>query len=94
MSLAYYVYYRVSQPVQARTRVKQIQSVVRDRTGIGGRLLSKRDDIATWMEIYEGVEDPGVFEECLAAAVQQAQFAAVLETGSVRHMECFEEPCA
>ncbi len=54
----------------------------------------KRDDPSTWMEIYEGVEDAGKFEQCLAAVLRSTDFAAVLDTGSVRHMECFEDSCA
>ena len=48
----------------------------------------------TWMEIYEGVGDIDAFEQCLAAAAQAANFAAVLVAGGVRHMERFEDPCA
>ena len=91
MSLSYYIYYRVAQPAQAQALVRHIQATLKANTGIGGRLLRKRDDPSTWMEIYEGVGDIDVFEQCLAAAVQAADFAAVLITGSVRHMECFED---
>jgi hypothetical protein len=56
-----------------------------------GRLLRKRDDAMTWMETYEGVQDPDAFERDLLSAVRAAQFAAVLEPGGDRHMECFLE---
>jgi len=91
---SYYIYYRVAQPAQAQTLVRHIQSSLKARTGIDGRLLRKRDDPSTWMEIYERVEDVDVFEQCLAAAVRATNFEAVLATGDVRHMECFEGPCA
>lgn len=94
MSLSYYIYYRVAQPTQAQTLVQHIQSLLKDASGIKGRLLRKRDDPSTWMEIYEGVSDVAVFEQCLAAAVQATNFAAVLVDGGVRHMECFEDSCA
>ena len=94
MSLSYYIYYRVAQPAQARTLVRDIQSALKSRTGIDARLLRKRDDPSTWMEIYEGVGDIDAFEQCLAAAVQATNFAAVLVTDGVRHMECFEDSCA
>ena len=91
MSLSYYIYYRVAQPAQAQTLVRDLQTALKSRTGIAGRLLRKRDDPTTWMEVYEGVEEPDAFEQCLAAGVQTINFAAVLETSGVRHMECFED---
>lgn len=91
---SYYIYYRVAHPAQARTQVRHIQAAVMSKTGIGGRLLSKRDDPSTWMEIYEDVGDSDAFEQCLAAAVQAANFATVLEPRGERHMECFEASCA
>lgn len=80
--------------MQARKLVRLVQSALKNETGIDGRLLRKRDDPSTWMEIYEGVGDAGKFEQCLAAVLQATDFAAALATGSVRHMECFEDSCA
>jgi hypothetical protein len=94
LSLSYYIYYRVSQPAQAQTLVRHVQAALKSRTGIDGRLLRKRDDPSTWMEIYEGVDDAGMFEQCLAAILQAENFTAVLVAGGVRHMECFEDSCA
>ncbi len=94
MPLSYYIYYRVAQPAQAQTRARQVQAALKDKTGIDGRLLRKRDDPSTWMEIYEGVADADAFEQCLEEAVQATNFATVLVVGGVRHMECFEDSCA
>ena len=91
MALSYYIYYRVAQPAQAHGLVRDIQSAVKTRLGIAGRLLKRRDDPATWMEIYEGVSDAPAFEQHLASAVYAANFASVTEAGSTRHMECFED---
>ena len=74
--------------------VDAIQSAVKSRTGVAGRLLMKRDDPATWMEVYEDVGDAHVFEQSLSAAVQSTDFASVMQSGAVRHMECFENECA
>ena len=93
MPISYYIYYRVAQPAQAQSRVQHIQAALKAQTGIDGRLLRKRDDPSTWMEIYEGVREIDAFEHCLTAAVQATNFAAVLETDGVRHMECFEDAC-
>jgi Domain of unknown function (DUF4936) len=94
VSFSYYIYYRVAQPTQAQALVRRVQAELKDKTGIDGRLLKKRDDPATWMEIYEGVVDAGGFEQCLGATLQASDFASALETGGARHMECFEDPCA
>lgn len=94
MSVSYYIYYRVAKPDLASALVRNIQTSLRSSTGIAGRLLRRRDDPATWMEIYEGVEQATQFESCLNSVVQAADFGAVLERGAVRTMECFEETCA
>ena len=94
MSLSYYIYYRVAAPAQARKLVQHIQSALKIETGIDGRLLTKRDDPSMWMEIYEGVDDGGKFEQALAVILQAANFSSALAASSVRRMECFEESCA
>ena len=94
MAWSYYIYYRIAQPALARPLVERIQAAVKAGTGITGRLRYKRDDPLTWMEIYEDVTDGASFEDCLAEAVQGCDFGALMGTGSKRHMECFEYPCA
>ena len=93
MSLSYYIFYRVADPAQARKLVRHIQSVLKIETGINGRLLTKRDDPSTWMEIYEGVGDGGKFEQALGVILQTADFSSALAAGSVRHLECFDDSC-
>jgi hypothetical protein len=92
--LSYYVYYRVTQASQATALAHELLAAMKQKTGIAGRLLRKRDDPATWMEIYEGVEDAPAFERSLAECVATTRFTGVLQSGSTRHLECFEEPCA
>ncbi len=94
MPLSYYVYYRVGDASQATALANKLLAAMKRKTGIAGRLLRKRDDPATWMEIYEGVQDATAFERSLAECVEATQFTSVLQTGSARHLECFEEPCA
>jgi hypothetical protein len=94
LPLSYYVYYRVTQASQATALAHALLATMKQKTGIAGRLLRKRDDPATWMEIYEGVQDAAAFERSLAECVEATQFAGVLQSGSARHLECFEEPCA
>ncbi|HEV8646740.1 MAG TPA: DUF4936 family protein [Burkholderiales bacterium] len=94
MALCYYVYYRVTQPQQAGLAVRGMQSALLVRSGVRGRLLTKRDEPGLLMEVYEGVNDAPAFEaelDCLIAAMKLDGFLA---PGSRRHTECFEEPCA
>ena len=94
LPFSYYIYYHVGQPDRARDLVRSIQASVVEQSGIAGRFLTKRDDPATWMEIYEGVTDTAALEACLAGCVKAANFASVVADGGTRHIECFEEPCA
>jgi len=94
LPFSYYIYYRVAQPGQARTLAARVLADLKNKTGIEGRLLTKRNDPATWMEVYEDVRDARTFEECLAATVQEMNFGSILEAGGERHLECFENSCA
>ena len=91
MSPNYYVYYRVAldQAERARGVVEALQDDVFARTGVRGRLLHRRDDPATWMEIYEGISDEHAFDAALAAAVGRSGFSGMLAAGSRRITEIF-----
>jgi len=91
VSVALYVYYRVARPDDpaALALVHAVQEDVRGATGVAGRLLRRRDDPATWMEVYEGVADAEAFERALEAALARHAFGSVLAAGAVRHAERF-----
>ncbi len=91
MNSRYYIYYRVpaENAVRARTAVSALQRELSDMTGIGGRLLRRRDDEATWMEIYENVQDGARFEAGLAELVERHGIRALLAPGSSRKQEVF-----
>src|SRR5262245_18314781 len=63
----YYVYYKVpaERTAALRALVAQLFDEVKRQTGIKGRWLRRRDDPATYMEIYEGVKDAKAFEALL-----------------------------
>ena len=99
MKLNFYIYYRV--PAQnadrARAAVNALQRELSDNAGVGGRLLRRRDDETTWMEIYENVQDGARFEAELAKLVERHRLAGLLVPGSSRKQEVFralESPCA
>jgi hypothetical protein len=91
VTLSFYIYYRV--PAQnaerARAAVLELQRELSDIAGIGGRLLRRRDDETTWMEIYENVQDGARFEAELAKLVEHHGLAALLVPGSSRKQEVF-----
>ena len=93
MSLNYYVYYRIpaGNAERARTAVVSLQRELAGATGIGGRLLRRRDDETTWMEIYEGVEDAPRFEAKLAELVERHGVKALLAPNSPRKQEVFRD---
>lgn len=64
----YYVYYKVPPDrVDAlRSAVTAIFGAVERQTGVRGRWMRRRDDAATYMEVYEGVKDEAAFELLLA----------------------------
>ena len=92
----YYVYYRVRADVgheDAEATVRAMQAALERRTGVAGRLMERRDDAVTWMEVYEGVADPQAFEAALRIETDEYRVASIVEPGSARHTERFIE-CA
>jgi len=91
VKLNFYIYYRV--PAQnadrVRAAVNALQRELSDNAGVGGRLLRRRDDETTWMEIYENVQDGARFEAELAKLVERHGLAALLVPGSSRKQEVF-----
>jgi len=88
---SYYIYYRVT-PGNAERALAAVGALQRDlseATGIGGRLLRRRDDETTWMEIYESVPDGARFEMELAQLVARHGILALLVPGSSRKQEVF-----
>ncbi|MCW5606243.1 MAG: DUF4936 family protein, partial [Burkholderiales bacterium] len=63
----------------------------RKAAGVQGRLLRKRGEPLLWMEIYENVGDEAQFEWALADAAGRLGIQGFLQTGTQRHVECFEE---
>jgi hypothetical protein len=84
---SYYVYYRVdvARLPALRGQVERLLAAVEAGTGVRGRWMRRRDEPATYMEVYENVRDEAGFESLLARE------AAPL--GLERHVERFV-PCA
>lgn len=64
---SYYVYYKVSleQLPALRRAVQALFASIEKECGVRGRWLRRRDDAATYMEVYDGVKDASAFEAVL-----------------------------
>ena len=63
----YYVYYKVEpgRVEELRPRVDALFEKIQDQFGVHGRLMRRRDDPTTYMEVYEDVKDERGFEALL-----------------------------
>ena len=85
---SYYVWYRLAgDACEARAAVTAMMLDVAVECGVVGRLMKRADDPATWMEVYESVDDPSEFEHALAEAIARHGAQAYADGG--RHVECF-----
>jgi hypothetical protein len=88
----YFVWYRVQgDHAGAHAAVTALMQDVYRNAGVTGRVLVRRDDPRTWMEVYEHVADTSRFEQELAAAVARHDIARWSE-GGARHTEPFVAP--
>ncbi|MFC3531044.1 DUF4936 family protein [Vogesella facilis] len=87
MALSLYIYYRVDGNfLPAQQQANALLAEIQQKTGIAGRLLRRRDDAQTWMEIYEPIGDAAAFGAALQAAVARQPLLAALQ----RHEEWFQ----
>ena len=64
---SYYVYYRVDagRVAALRDEVRQLFRSIEAATGVRGRWMRRRDEPATYMEVYEDIGDEQAFEALL-----------------------------
>ena len=77
----YYVYYKVD-PARleaVRTQVEKLFAAVERQCGVRGRWMRRRDDPATYMEVYEGVSDEKAFEDALLQKAKNLPIPRKLE---------------
>lgn len=89
MSTSYFVWYRIAgDPGAARAAVDALMRDVFANAGVAARLLVRRDDPRTWMEVYDNVADASRFEDVLAVGALRHEVARFAEEGK-RHLEPF-----
>jgi hypothetical protein len=87
----FYVWYTVTGELEAAVRtIGALFDALASRTGVGRRLLARRDDPSTWMEVYENVADARGFERALAELVRDLGADRIADAGK-RHVERFAE---
>jgi IMP cyclohydrolase len=66
---SYFVYYRVEagRVASLRDEVHRMFRTIEAATGVRGRWMRRRDEAATYMEVYEAVGDEAAFESLLAS---------------------------
>ena len=79
----YYVYYKLNaeQVAPAASLVNELFEQIKQKFGVHGRWMRRRDDQSTYMEVYEGVRDGAAFE-----ALMQSEAARF---GVPRRLEIF-----
>ena len=83
----YYVWYTVAADrAAALAAVSALLAAVEDATGVAGRVLARREDPSTWMEIYENVTDTAAFDRALGALARRH---GVDRIAAARHVERF-----
>jgi hypothetical protein len=90
MSQSYYIYYRVAaSPAEVRAAVSAMQAALSQETSVQGCLRHRLEDQATWMEVYEDIPDPTIFDRQLDLAVERFGLRRLLAPGAERHVERF-----
>lgn len=84
-----YVYYRLraGSGVDAAARIDELLDALAPLCKDRPRRVTRCDDAATWMEIYEGISDWRAFEAALDAEAKRLSIAALVDGD--RHLECF-----
>jgi hypothetical protein len=79
--LNYYVYYKVppERLADVTLAVELLFQTVKQKFGVHGRWMRRRDDLTTYMEVYEGVRDEPGFEEVLEREGAQFGLARKVE---------------
>jgi hypothetical protein len=88
---SFYVYYKIDPTHlgKLRSAVQAMFQALQRECGVHGRWLHRRDDPATYMEVYDGVSDAAGFQRLLAQASEHHGVSACLAPGSIRHAEIF-----
>jgi Domain of unknown function (DUF4936) len=87
----FYIYYRIAaaHAADARAALEGVMHALELRFAVSGRLLRAQNDADLWMEVYESVGDPVLFEAAMNKLLAETRFASWLALGSARRTERF-----
>jgi hypothetical protein len=87
----FYIYYRIAaaHAADARPALEGVMHALEQRFAVSGRLLRAQNDADLWMEVYESVGDPVLFEAAMNKLLAETRFASWLALGSARRTERF-----
>jgi Domain of unknown function (DUF4936) len=87
----FYIYYRIAaaHAADARAALEGVMHALEQRFAVSGRLLRAQNDADLWMEVYESVGDPVLFEAAMNKLLAETRFASWLALGSARRTERF-----
>jgi hypothetical protein len=84
----YCIWYRIrGDPAKARAAANELLREVALHAGATGRLLVRRDDPSTWMELFENVVDTTRFDAVLESATPRCGIEDCID--GARHVERF-----
>jgi hypothetical protein len=88
---ALYIYYKIdaAQAAVARRVLERMVAEIAARAAIVGRLLHRREDALTWIEVYEPLTDAAQLKRLLDEAVERYGARRFLASGSARVKEEF-----
>jgi len=88
---SYFVYYRVSaaRRDEMGRLAEALFAALERETGVRGRLMRRRDDPGTYMEVYENVPEAARFETLLEQQVSRLGIARCLVADAARRTEIF-----
>ena len=77
----YYVYYKAdpARLDELRVAVERLLAAVERDCGVRGRWMRRRDDVATYMEVYENVRYEALFEQTLSRETKGFPFTRKTE---------------
>ncbi len=85
----WYVYYAAPSDGSAIARIRTMQAALSGGGGVRARLEERiATETPTWMEVYEGVDDPEAFALTLDAALGAHRVAELIGTRHIERFRC------
>jgi hypothetical protein len=85
----WYVYYAAPADATALARVRAMQQALTGAGAVRARLEERvATERPTWMEVYEGIDDPDAFAATLAAALDAHRLPELVGVRRIERFRC------